>query len=132
MNPGKTNRRILVVDDDWDFAAHLKEWLTRDGFCVHVAQLGRAAIQFYTMYRPYAAVVLDLHMPKVDGFEVLHTIRSTDLECKVAVLTADPTAHDRALAAGADAFLVKPIGRTALCDHIRRLIRSRAGSEEAV
>lgn len=121
MDTQLTNRKVLVVDDDVDFAADLKMWLSREGFCVHLAQAGRAAIQFYRLYRPYTAVLLDLHMPKVDGFEVLKEIKSTDIGSRVAVLTADANACDRANALGADAFLIKPINRKVICGLIRRL-----------
>jgi len=121
MSPQLTDRKILVVDDDADFASDLKMWLKREGFCVHVAQVGKAAIQFHRLYRPYAAVLLDLHMPKVDGFEVLKEIKGTDVRTRVAVLTADATTRDRANALGADAFLVKPINREAICGLMQQL-----------
>ncbi|MBC8217184.1 MAG: response regulator [Planctomycetes bacterium] len=121
MSPQFTNRKILVVDDDADFASDLKMWLSREGFSVHVAQVGRAAIQFHRLYRPYTAVLLDLHMPKMDGFEVLKDIKSTDVGTRVAVLTADATTRSRANALGADAFLVKPINRRAICGLMQQL-----------
>ena len=121
MSPQFTNRKILVVDDDADFASDLKMWLSRERFSVHVAQVGRAAIQFHRLYRPYTAVLLDLHMPKMDGFEVLKDIKSTDVGTRVAVLTADATTRSRANALGADAFLVKPINRRAICGLMQQL-----------
>jgi len=121
MDTKFTNRKILVVDDDIDFTADLKMWLSREGFRVHVAQAGRAAIQFHRLYRPYTAVLLDLHMPKIDGFEVLKEIKKTDINTNVAVLTADANACDRANALGADVFLIKPIDRKAICDLVREL-----------
>lgn len=124
MNTQLKNRKVLIVDDDAGFTSDLKMWLTREGFSVHVAQVGRAAIQFYRLYRPYSAVLLDLHMPKVDGFEVLKEIKSTDIGARVAVLTGDANAHDRASALGADAFLVKPINRKVICGLIRELSTS--------
>ncbi len=121
MGPQLTNRKVLIVDDDFGFATDLKTWLSGEGFQVHVAHVGRAAIQFHRLYRPYTAVLLDLHMPKVDGFEVLKEIKNTDIGTRVAVLTADATARDRAIALGADAFLVKPINRKVICGLIQQL-----------
>jgi len=121
MNPQLTNRKVLIVDDDFGFATDMKTWLSREGFQVHVAQVGRAAIQFHRLYRPYTVVLLDLHMPKVDGFEVLKEIKNTDIGTRVAVLTADATARDRANALGADAFLVKPINRKVICGLVQQL-----------
>lgn len=121
MTTQLTNQKILVVDDDADFASDLKMWLSREGYSVHVAQVGRAAIQFHRLYRPYAAVLLDLHMPKVGGFDVLKEIKGTDVHTPVAVLTADATAQKQASDSGADEFLVKPIDREAVCGLVRRL-----------
>jgi len=121
MNAEPTDRKILVVDDDAGFASDLEMWLRREGFCVHVTHVGKAAIQFHRLYRPYAAVLLDLHMPKVDGFEVLKEIKGTDVRTRVAVLTADATTHERASAMGADAFVVKPINREGICRLMQQL-----------
>jgi CheY-like chemotaxis protein len=116
------NPKVLLVDDDQDFVSDLEMWLTKLGFCAHVAQLGQAAIQHYRMYRPYDAVILDLHMPKVDGLQVLTEIKREDATAKVAVLTADAAARENAMAMGADAFLVKPVGRKAICRLLGRLV----------
>ena len=124
MNPQLTNKKILVVDDDTNFTSDLKMWLSREGFRVHVAQVGQAAIQFYRLYRPYAVVLLDLHMPKVDGFKVLKEIKNTDINARVAVLTADASERDRVNAFGADAFWVKPINRKTISGLIYSLVRN--------
>ncbi|UCE46584.1 MAG: response regulator [Phycisphaerales bacterium] len=121
MNAELTTKKILVVDDDADFASDLKMWLRREGFSVHVAQVGKAAIQFHRLYRPYAAVLLDLHMPKANGFEVLKEIKGTDIRTRVAVLTADATKREQANAMGADAFVVKPINREGICGLVEQL-----------
>lgn len=65
---------------------------------------------------------LDLHMPKVNGFEVLKEIKNTDISSRVAVITGDADAHDRVSALGADVFLVKPIDRKAICNLIHGLV----------
>ena len=122
MSPQFKSKKILVVDDDAGLTSDLKMWLSREGLRVHVVQVGRAAIQFYRMYRPYTAVLLDLHMPKVDGFEVLREIKSCDINARIAVLTADVHARDRACALGADAFLLKPINRKAISELIHKFM----------
>jgi CheY-like chemotaxis protein len=117
---------VLVVDDDSDFVLDLKTWLTQEGFRTHAVEVGRAAFQRYCMYRPYAVVVLDLHMPKVDGFQVLKRIKQADANTKVAVLTADAAARDTAAELGADAFVVKPVGRKSVCELVHRLTNEPA------
>ena len=118
----KTERpKILVVDDDHDFACDLKAWLTKEGYCVHVAELGKAAIQHFNLYRPYAAVLLDLHMPKVNGYDVLEEIKITDFRTKVAILSGDTTAG-RGNIPLADDFVLKPVGRKDICRCVRNLL----------
>jgi CheY-like chemotaxis protein len=126
MSAQSVGPKVLVVDDDSDFVFDLKTWLTQEGFRIHAVEVGQAAIQRYWMYRPYAAVVLDLHMPKVDGFQVLKQIKKADANTKVAVLTADATARDEANALGADAFVVKPVGRKAVCELVHGLTNTAA------
>ena len=67
-------------------------------------------------------MLLDLHMPKVNGFEVLKEIKNTDISTRVAVITGDTEAHDRVSALGADVLLVKPINRKVICNLIHRLV----------
>jgi CheY-like chemotaxis protein len=121
MNTHREQPKVLVIDDDHEFLSDLKAWLTREGFRTHGVGLGKAGIQHFRLYRPYAAVVLDLHMPKVSGLDVLREIKSTDIGTRVAVLTGDATARDQAFAHGADAFAVKPIGRKGICELVNRL-----------
>jgi len=126
MNAQSMGPKILLVDDDHDFVLDLNTWLSKEGFHTRSVELGQAAIQQYLMYRPYAAVVLDLHMPKVDGFQVLREIKKTDANAKVIVLTADATARDTAAELGADAFVVKPVTREAFCTLVGNLANHAA------
>ena len=121
MSAQSVGPKVLVVDDDPGFVVDMKSWLTQEGFLTHAVETGQAAIQRYCLYRPYAAVVLDLHMPKVDGFQVLKQIKQADANTKVAIVTADAAARDTAAALGADAFIVKPVGRQTVCELVRRL-----------
>jgi CheY-like chemotaxis protein len=121
MNAHHERPKVLVIDDDHDFLCDLKAWLTREGFRTHGVEVGKAGIQHFRLYRPYVAVVLDLHMPKVNGWDVLKQIKSADSSTKVAILTGDATAREQAFALGADAFVVKPIGRKHICKLVNRL-----------
>jgi len=121
MNARHEHPKVLVIDDDHDFLCDLKAWLSREGFRIHGVELGKAGIQYFRLYRPYAAVVLDLHLPKVSGLDVLREIKSADIGTKVAVLTGDATARDQAFAHGADAFAIKPIGRKGICELVNKL-----------
>lgn len=124
--------KVLLVDDDHNFASDCRTWLAREGFCTQAVGVGQAAIQRYRLYRPYDAVILDLHMPKVDGFQVLREIKRADARAKVAVLTGDGSARDNAVALGADAFVVKPVGRETVCKLVRTLVNNANNSTKEV
>jgi putative two-component system response regulator len=89
----------------------------------------RQAEQVFTEFQP-DVVVLDLHMPHMDGFEVLRTLRSARTSLgflPVIVLTGDEThvARNTALILGADEFLMKPVDRQEIVLRVRNLLRTR-------
>lgn len=123
-------RRILIVDDEPRNVLLLERLLETVGFTsVHGETDGRRAFQRCHELAP-DLIILDLHMPGLDGFGVLRQIR-TELPAErylpVLVLTADATeqAKRRALAAGAHDFLTKPFGVTEAILRIRNLLEVR-------
>jgi CheY-like chemotaxis protein len=110
LSPGA--RRILVVDDDVDGAAMMAALLELSGHEVRLAHDGAFAIASARAFRP-DFVFLDLGLPALDGFEVARTLRrEPGLESmRIIALTgsADAEARERALEAGCDQYLVKPI-----------------------
>jgi CheY-like chemotaxis protein len=116
---------ILVVDDLFENRDWLMRMLTRLGFSVRGAESGEAALQTWREWQPQL-VLMDMHMPGMDGLEATRRIKSEsrDKETAVIMLTASAMADDRSqsLACGADAFLAKPCSRPELLETIRRLL----------
>jgi len=122
--------KILVVDDEWANIELLKMLLKRWGFTNVVATSDSTeAIGLVRAVRP-DLVLLDLHMPKLDGFEVLKGIREVttpDEYLPVLVLTADVTnsTKQRALSGGARDFLIKPFDATEVLLRVTNLLETR-------
>jgi two-component system cell cycle response regulator DivK len=126
---------ILVVDDDADARLIYSEYLRAHGWQTFTAADGRTALDKVEELSP-DAVVLDLAMPRVDGWTVLKRLRESSWTTglPVVVLTASNTARDQAFEAGCDAFLLKPCPPDTLLLQLRGLfrIRSRARTARAV
>lgn len=122
---------VLIVDDDQSFRARVVRLLTRDGLAVHEASAGEQALEI-AVERP-AAVVLEVDLPDVDGFEVCRALRERyGDDLPLILVSADRvSAHDRVagLLIGADDYLVKPVNGDELLARLRRLLgRSRAAN----
>ena len=123
-------RRILVADDD-EIARHLAcTLLAQQGFEPHEACDGAVAIEMLSSERRFAAVVLDLHMPRVDGRSVLAHIRRTPAlaTLPVVVLTGsgDSRTEVEIIDAGADDYLSKPADPPRFLARIRAVLRRAA------
>ena len=120
-SPGFTaNATVLIVDDDPATQHIIGTHLARDGYRLIYAASGQEALTMAREHRP-DAITLDIMMPQIDGWGVLHTLKGDpDLaSIPVVLVTAN---QDRSLGfeLGAVAFLTKPIDRDALLDAIRR------------
>jgi len=123
---------FLVAEDNDLNVALLDELLRQRGHHPQFARDGRAALDLALRLAPEAAcdlMLLDLHMPGLDGFEVARAIREheqgTTRHLPIVALTArsSPRDRERCIAAGMDEFLSKPIEATALWATVERLIR---------
>lgn len=120
--------RILLVEDDELLGDGLQAGLRHCGFnadWLGDGELARAALQT----EDYAAVVLDLGLPRLDGLSLLRWLRSAGKTLPVLVLTARDTTQEKVdgLDSGADDYLVKPIDLDELAARLRALIRRAAG-----
>jgi DNA-binding response OmpR family regulator len=124
-----SGQRILVVDDDTDIRALLRELLERRGFSVSEAADGRQALQELYGGRP-DLVLLDVGMPGMDGWTTLERIRELS-DVPVVMLTARSAELEktRGLRAGADDYVTKPFGRQELLARIEALLRRSGGRE---
>ncbi|GAA1907413.1 response regulator transcription factor [Streptantibioticus ferralitis] len=119
--------RVLVVDDEPDLADVLSGVLRYEGWQVRTAADGASALAAARELRP-DAVVLDVMLPDVDGFEVLRRLRAEQPQVCVLFLTARDAVEDRiaGLTAGGDDYVTKPFSLEEVVARLRGLLR-RAG-----
>jgi two-component system OmpR family response regulator len=119
--------RLLVIEDEDDLRASLALALREAGYAVDLAADGDDGL-FKAGSSDYDAIVLDVMLPKLDGWELLRRLRETK-RTPVLMLTARDATKDRVrgLDAGADDYLVKPFNLDELRARLRALIRRAAG-----
>jgi DNA-binding response OmpR family regulator len=127
-----TYRRLLLAEDDKDLSAFAREGLAREGFAVDVAGDGQEAIRIVSD-RQYDVIVLDVEMPKLNGFEVLKTLRSRGFGGPILLATCKGQENEKlqGLNNGADDYIVKPYLLTELIARIRAVLR-RSGDDSSV
>jgi DNA-binding response OmpR family regulator len=119
------SKRILIVDDEPNIVISLEFLMMREGHEVRVARDGEAGLAAVRTHRP-DLVVLDVMMPKLDGFAVLEAVRSDPnlAATRVLMLTAKgrEAEQKKGLALGADAYMSKPFSTRELVDKVKELL----------
>lgn len=125
--------RILVVEDEAKMAALLRRGLTEEGYAVDAVRNGTDGVWAATE-NPYDAIILDVMLPDIDGFEVCRRLRAADRWAPVVMLTARDAVRDRVagLDAGADDYLTKPFSFSELFARLRALLRRGAAERPPV
>ena len=120
--------RVLLVEDDPLLGDGLAAGLVQAGFDVDWVKDGVSA-EHAASSEPYAAMVLDVGLPRLGGFDVLARVRERGLRLPVLVLTARDALEDRVrgLDGGADDYVVKPVDLVELAARLRALIRRSRG-----
>jgi DNA-binding response OmpR family regulator len=120
--------RILVVEDERKVANFIRQGLTEEGHTVEVAPDGATALDLLVEGPPPDLVVLDLMLPKVDGFAILKAARQRHVTTPVLILTARDSVADkvRGLDLGADDYLTKPFAFDEFLARVRALLRRGA------
>ncbi len=125
--------RILVVEDKIKLATALQRGLRKTGLSADIATSGEDAV-WMAESTPYDALVLDVMLPGIDGFETCRRLRSRDVWAPILMLTAREGVDDRVagLDAGADDYLTKPFAFRELLARLRALARRGAQRRPAV
>ncbi len=123
--------KILVVEDNKELNNTLKEILELNGYYVDTVFDGEEALEHMKIY-DYDAVILDIMLPKIDGFKVCQIVRERNDDTPILMLTAKDTTQDKVkgLDIGADDYLVKPFEIEELLARVRALIR-RVSTEKS-
>ena len=125
-----SKKRILVVDDEPDFAAIVQKNLKKEGFDVEVAYDGVQAIE-KVKANPPDAIVLDVMMPEKDGYEVCRELKSSDAYRNIPIVMLTAVAdhvsstrysHSDGISMEADDYLPKPASAEEITDSIRSLL----------
>lgn len=126
--------RVLVVEDERKVASFIRQGLQEEGHAVEVAADGAAALDLLLDAPGYDLIVLDLMLPKRDGFDVLKTLRQRKIQTPVLVLTARDAVSDKVagLDLGADDYLTKPFAFEELLARARALMRRGEGQRAPV
>lgn len=125
--------RILVAEDEKDLNGLIEKKLNKCGYSVDTAFDGEEALDFIE-FAEYDAVILDVMMPKKDGFAVIKEMRSRGISTPVLFLTARDSIEDRVtgLDLGANDYLVKPFSFDELMARVRAMTRIKYGISENV
>ncbi|HET9724985.1 MAG TPA: response regulator transcription factor [Actinomycetota bacterium] len=125
--------RVLVVEDEKRLAAGLKKGLEAEGFAADVALSGTDGL-WMARENPYDAIVLDILLPGMNGYQVCATLREEGVWTPILMLTAKDGEYDEAeaLDTGADDYVTKPFSFVVLVARIRALLRRGASERPAV
>jgi putative two-component system response regulator len=112
--------RILIVDDEDSIRHTLSRFLIKEGYFVDVAENAIIGKRMFAE-DPYDIVVSDIIMPKMTGIELMEHIRTTDAHCRILIMTGEATVETaaRAVTAGANGYLNKPILKDAFLEQIK-------------
>ncbi|WP_096087636.1 response regulator transcription factor [Agaribacterium haliotis] len=128
VKPGKCASKLLIVEDDRAILLGLKGSFSKKNYDIQVARDGEQAIQM-ALSNDFDLILLDVMLPKINGFEVCARIREADINCPLIMLTARGEEEHivRGLNLGADDYVVKPFSAKQLharCEaSLRRHIR---------
>ena len=121
--PDAPKRQILLIDDDRDMAEMLAEYLSQEGYVLHVAHTAKAGLD-RIREGGHVLIILDVMLPDRDGFSVLHEIRQKS-RIPVIMLTTRSGVADKVsgLEEGADDYMPKPFTPLELLARIRTVLR---------
>lgn len=124
------NKKVLIVDDDSNICELLRLYLEKDGFDTVIANDGEAAIVKFNVEEP-DIILLDIMLPKLDGWQVCRTIRKNST-VPIIMLTAKGETFDKILGLdlGADDYVTKPFDSKEVVARVKAVLRRSAGGDE--
>ena len=121
--------KILLAEDEVDLNNIITKYLKKNRYSVESVFNGEEALD-YLEYDEYDLIILDIMMPKINGFEVIKKLRSKGNHTPILLLTARNSSEDKVkgLDLGADDYIVKPFDFNELTARIRTIVRRRYGN----
>ena len=125
--------RILLIEDDTGTARSIELMLKAVSFNVYTTDLGEAGVNLGKLYH-YDIILLDLNLPDMSGYEVLHTLRVSKVETPILILSGLAGIEDkvRGLGFGADDYMTKPFHKDELVARIHAIVRRSKGHAQSV
>ena len=125
-----SKNRILIVDDDENICELLRLYLEKDGFETFVASDGEQAVEYASKYSP-SLILLDIMLPKLDGWQVCREIRKTS-NTPIIMLTAKGETFDKILGLelGADDYVSKPFDAKEVIARVKAVLRRSAENDK--
>jgi two-component system OmpR family response regulator len=128
---GDDAMRVLLIEDDTKIASFIVKGLKAEGFAVDQAVDGETGLHL-ALTEPYDAAVIDIMLPRKDGFEVVTALRRAQRDLPVIILSARGSTEDKVkgLQLGSDDYLTKPFAFSELLARIQALLRRNRGTAE--
>jgi serine/threonine protein kinase len=125
--------RVLIIDDDKELAAMVEEWLLNDKHTVTVKNNGTTGLEALES-QPFDLVILDWHMPDMEGIDVLRQFRAKNMSTPVIMLTGNLKidAKEEGLDSGANDYLTKPFNLRELGARVRAVLRNRPDEKQSL
>ena len=116
--------RILVIEDEYEISSMIKRGLSEEGYAVDTANDSTEG-EYLAEIVPYDLIILDVILPKKNGFEICASLRLKQIKTRILMLTCRDSVNDRVkgLDSGADDYMVKPFDFSELSARIRALLR---------
>ena len=133
MKPENTEKRMLIVEDDAEMGMGLEDYFDLKGFEVTRATDGERGAELLQNGQPFDIVLLDVMLPKKNGFEVLHEARESGVEAPILMLTVKNQQEDKleGLYGGADDYVTKPFSVEELSARVKAVLKRANAPSEA-